>query len=62
MSSLETNMLFLHGHITSVDLARRMADLPPTPPPDEKPGPKPKPRPRPMLLWVAHLRRGLGAA
>lgn len=34
MSSLWTNLLFMHGHIADVDLARRLADVP-----------EPKPRP-----------------
>ncbi|MDR3446941.1 MULTISPECIES: hypothetical protein [Dyella] len=34
MSSLFTNLLFLHGHITDPELARRLADTP-----------TPKPRP-----------------
>lgn len=28
MSSLWTNLLFMHGHITDVDLARRLAETP----------------------------------
>lgn len=28
MSSLFTNLLFLHGHITDPELARRLADTP----------------------------------
>ena len=35
MSSLWTDLLFLHGHITNADLARRLA---------QAPAPKPKPR------------------
>lgn len=37
MSSLWTNLLFLHGHITDVGLARRLADAP-------KPAEKPRGR------------------
>ncbi|WNL46685.1 hypothetical protein RKE25_03335 [Dyella sp. BiH032] len=37
MSSLWTDLLFLHGHIANADLARRLAD---------KPAPAPKPRDR----------------
>lgn len=37
MSSLWTNLLFLHGHITDVGLARRLAE---TPAPAAKPGGK----------------------
>ena len=32
MSSLWTDLLFLHGHITNTDLARRLADAPPAAP------------------------------
>jgi hypothetical protein len=28
MSSLWTNLLFMHGHITNLELARRLADVP----------------------------------
>ena len=28
MSSLWTDLLFMHGHITNVDLARRLAETP----------------------------------
>jgi hypothetical protein len=31
MSSLWTDLLFLHGHIHDLDLARRLADTPSTP-------------------------------
>jgi hypothetical protein len=30
MSSLFTNLLFMHGHITDLELARRLADTPPS--------------------------------
>jgi hypothetical protein len=29
MASLWTNLLFMHGHITDPDLARRMGEVPP---------------------------------
>lgn len=32
MSSIYTNLLFMHGHITNLELARRLAEAPPTPP------------------------------
>ncbi|MHA6204837.1 hypothetical protein ACXU4B_10465 [Dyella soli] len=32
MSSLWTNLLFMHGHITDLELARRLA----SPPPDDR--------------------------
>ncbi|WP_445144890.1 hypothetical protein [Dyella sp. Tek66A03] len=34
MSSLWTDLLFMHGHITNVDLARRLAEMPKS---DKKP-------------------------
>lgn len=37
MSSIWTNLLFMHGHITNLELARRLA---------EAPGPEVKPRGR----------------
>lgn len=32
MSSIYTNLLFMHGHITNLELARRLAEAPPSPP------------------------------
>ncbi|WP_266180472.1 hypothetical protein [Dyella humicola] len=37
MSSLWTDLLFMHGHITNLDLARRLAE---TPKSDKKPSGK----------------------
>lgn len=39
MSSIFTNLLFMHGHITNLELARRLAE---TPEPADKPGGKRK--------------------
>lgn len=44
MSSLWTDLLFLHGHIANADLARRLAAAPP---------PAPKPRGRRARLGSA---------
>ena len=35
MSSIYTNLLFMHGHITNLELARRLAETPPAPPPSK---------------------------
>jgi hypothetical protein len=35
MSSLWTDMLFLHGYISDLDLAQRLTDTPVQPPPPE---------------------------
>ena len=39
MSSIFTNLLFMHGHITNLELARRLAE---TPEPTDKPSGKRK--------------------
>lgn len=60
MSSLWTDMLFLHGHIASPDLARRLAQ--PTPPaaPPKSGGSKPRPaRHRATFYLAASLRRSV---
>ena len=60
MSSLWTDMLFLHGHIANPDLARRLAQ--PTPPaaPPKTGGSKPQPvRHRATFYLAASLRRSL---
>jgi hypothetical protein len=36
MSSLWTDLLFMHGHITNLDLARRLAETPPASKPTGK--------------------------
>ena len=36
MSSLWTDLLFMHGHITNLDLARRLAETPPASKPKGK--------------------------
>jgi len=48
MSSLFTNLLFLHGHITDPELARRLAQTP-----APKPGPKGKRERTPSLMATA---------
>jgi len=48
MSSLFTNLLFLHGHITDPELARRLANTP-----APKPRPKGKRDRSPTLLAAA---------
>ena len=35
MSSIYTNLLFMHGHITNLELVRRLAETPPAPPPSK---------------------------
>ena len=50
MSSLFTGLLFMHGHITNVDLARRLAEAPK---PDSRPRGK-----RQRVPSVALARRG----
>lgn len=60
MSSLWTDMLFLHGHIASPELARRLAK--PTPPaaPPKTGGSKTRlPRHRATFYLAASLRRSV---
>jgi hypothetical protein len=38
MSSIGTNLLFLHGHIHDPELVRRLAHTPATPPPGRRSG------------------------
>jgi len=60
MSSLWTDMLFLHGHIADPKLARRLVQ--PTPPaaPPKTGGGKPRPaRRRATYYLAASLRRSL---
>ncbi|TPG50813.1 hypothetical protein EAH75_05170 [Rhodanobacter glycinis] len=58
MSSLWTDLLFLHGHITDPQLARRL--LPPPPPTGPDP-PHPAATPMPLLQQLARrLCLGIG--
>lgn len=54
MSSLWTDLLFLHGHITDPGLARRL--LSPAPPTEPEP-PRPHPAATPMSLLQRFARR-----
>ena len=36
MSSIGTNLLLLHGHIHDPELVRRLANVPPAPPPSRR--------------------------
>jgi len=59
MSSLWTDLLFLHGHIADPQLARRL--LAPAPPPvAEPPGTRLGATPIPLLQRLARLCLGLG--
>jgi hypothetical protein len=60
MSSLWTDMLFLHGHIASPELARRLTQpTPPAHPPRPKGG-KGRPAPRRAMFYLAaSMRRSL---
>lgn len=57
MSSLYTNLLFMHGHIADPALARRLADAP-------KAAPRPRGKREPSRpAWLfAPLRKALPAA
>ncbi|HEY6939954.1 hypothetical protein [Dokdonella sp.] len=57
MHSLGTNLLFMHGHIVDVELARRLADAaasPPWPSPDRSPRRAPLRRLAALLGWLGH--------
>jgi hypothetical protein len=62
MSSLWTDMLFLHGHIADPELARRLAQ---PAPPEQAPPPRPnasRPQPtkhRATFYLAASMRRSL---
>jgi hypothetical protein len=59
MSSLWTDLLFLHGHIADHQLARRL--LSPEPPPEpEPPSTRPGATPMPLLQRLARLCLGVG--
>ena len=61
MSSLWTDLLFLHGHITDPELARRLADMPAAPPIDRTNAGHLHPRPRTILSSLfARLCLGIG--
>jgi hypothetical protein len=55
MSSLWTDLLFLHGHLSDPELARRLADMPPAPPADPAAMDRPDRRPR-TILWSLFAR------
>jgi hypothetical protein len=55
MSSLWTDLLFLHGHITDARLVRRLAGLKRSAPP-----PIVKPTAEPSSRWLQRLRRDIG--
>ena len=58
MRSFCNDLLFMHGHIVDVELARRLADAT-EPPPDPPAAPSPQPR-RPLLRRLAALLGWLG--
>ena len=60
MSSLWTDMLFLHGHIADPELARRLAKpTPPAQPPKAKQGKGRPARRRATFYLAASMRRSL---
>lgn len=59
MSSLWTDLLFLHGHIADHQLARRL--LSPAPPPGPEPAStRPGATPTPLLQRLVRLCLGVG--
>ncbi|HET7415148.1 MAG TPA: hypothetical protein VFI97_05570 [Arthrobacter sp.] len=64
MSSLWTDLLFLHGHVHDPELARRLANIPSKPPPD-LPGSKRQRMHSPLVALASlyarlHLGKGTG--
>ncbi len=58
MSSLWTDLLFLHGYVTNPKLARRLLDpSPPCQPAPRVPTPSPS---NGLLRWTARLCLGIG--
>lgn len=52
MSSIYTNLLFMHGHITNLELARRLAEAPPSPP-------RSKGKRQPASSMIAAIRKSV---